>query len=522
MPRAGSSAWSLALLAVLMVVTGGGCRWPRGREAARAGPPLPPGGEQAGRVLEKVAPAIVRVDVTLRLLSGSHQRRGSGFMVSQDGLAITAASVIRAAVESGNGGEQTALSRTIEVTTTPGAEDEAVWTAQVVRENSQLDLAVLQLDKPPGGYLTFAAGEVAAGATLFACSGGSLVGPVAVRAARVTQVGAGERGDMLELSVPPDPNSCGGPVVDADGHVVGVQRAGDTTGQTALVAAAVSRWLASRPESDESSPSPGETIAQLLRNSGLDYTDRGDGIFEVPFDNGVQVLVHQNDTYLRAFVSLGAFDPATGLKALAFNYYDPLGKLSVYTRDNENLIAWEAQVPLASASADYLKLLVRVGASQVARWRNFVRGTEPDDWYDMYPGGDDDTMRAKLERAIQATVGTYYGTEGDVFTVDREDVTIYMSVFQGMAWIHRYTGGMPGDDQQGQLVVAEDLLRRNWHDPLGRFSVDEYNDLGWEVQAPVDMLKPEFIDEAMTIGAAQVKSIWNKYGEVPFNQTDDE
>jgi len=330
---------------------------------------------------------------------------------------------------------------------------------------------------------------------------------------------------LFELEIPAQASAAGGPLVTEEGKFIGVLTAiaaENSDQQLAATSDAVTAWLASDAAADPVAPQPGDAVKALLDEAGLQYADNDGGVFVVPYDNEVRVSVHQHESYLRVFVPLGEYDPETGLRAMAYNYHDPVGKLSVHTSDDRDLIVWEAQVPLSHVSAGYLKFIADVAAGHVVRWRNFLEGNEPDDWYDMYPGGDEDQLRAELRTIITAAVGDDYEETDKHFSISRDGVDLWVRPFRGVAYIYAFTGGMPGDEKTEQLVNSEDCLRRNWNDPLGRLSLDDDRDVAWEVQVPVQYLTADYLTEALDEGQRQISDYLSKYGSVPFNESADD
>ena len=62
------------------------------------------------------------------------------------------------------------------------------------------------------------------------------------------------------------------------------------------------------------------------------------------------------------------------------------------------------------------------------------------------------------------------------------------------------------------------LLARNYEDPLGRLSLDKYDDVTWEAQVPMDYLTPDYLAIVSAVGARQAASYIKQFGEVPFNE----
>jgi len=306
--------------------------------------------------------------------------------------------------------------------------------------------------------------------------------------------------------------------------VIGVLAAGpeESAGQHAVTYDEVSEWLSSVPEDGQEAPRPGDAIEALLDESGLEYGPSNNGVFAIPYENDVTVFVHQNRTYLRVFVPQETYEPEQGLRALVFTYYDPVGKMSVYTHEGAELMTWETQVRLRDMQPGYLKFIADVAATQAERWRGFVKGEEPEDWYNLYPGGDEDAVSGKLEAILTSTLGSGFEKTETSFKIPGENVDVWTQPFRGIVYIHAFAGGMPGEDQAEQLVNAEECLRRNFKDPLGRLSLDNDNDMVWEVQVPVEYLTSAMLRETISMCKAQVTDWWDKYGQVPFNETTDD
>lgn len=516
----------LPALAMLLAVALAGC--PRGGTDSASTEALPvvvPGSEKSGAALAEVRPALVLVRATFYVASGTVTERGVGFLISDDGHVMTDAAIVTAA-RNVSGADVVATSRSVEVMLAPSTDQERTVAARVERESPTLGVATLKIDGPTPEYLaTVLADGVKDGDTVFACGYAATAGMASVQATRI----AGRRevagAAFFELKIPARASAAGGPLVTEEGKLIGVLTSvavEDSDQQLAATSDAVTEWLASDAAANPEPPQPGARVKALLDEAGLQHDQSGDGVFLVPYDNETQVVVHQHEDYLRVFVRLGQYDPETGLRALVYNYYDPVGKLSVHTRDDQDVITWEAQVPLRYASAGYLKFIADVAAGHVVRWRNFIEGDEPEDWYDMYPGGDKDQLRDQLRTIITAAVGGDFEETEKSFKLQGDDVDLWVQPFRGVAYIHVYAGGMPGDAKEEQLVNAEECLRRNWNDPLGRLSVDDDNDVVWEVQAPVQYLTADYLAEALDEGRRQVNDYWNKYGHVPFNETSDD
>ncbi len=516
----------LLVLSMLLVLALAGC--PRGgTESANTGasPATVPGSEKSGAALEAVRPALTLVRAKFFVPSGTVTERGVGFLISDDGHVMTDARLI-SATRNVAGVEVIATSRSVEVTLAPGTDEERIVGAKVERENQALGVTTLKIDGQTPDYLpTVLTDGVEEGDTLFACGYAATAGMASVQATRIAGKPEVAGVALLELEMPAQAPAAGGPLVTEEGKLIGVLTAVTTEDgehQLAVPSDALNDWLSSDIAANPEPTQPGNGVKALLDEAGLGYDERGDGVFVVPYDNNVRVLAHQNENYLRVFVPLGEYDPESGLRALVYNYYDPVGKLSVDTRDDRDLLTWEAQVPMRYASAGFLKFIADVAAAHVVRWRNFLEGNEPEDWYDMYPGGDDDQLRGQLRTIITAAVGDGFEETDKSFTISNDDVDMWVRPFRGVAYIYAFSSGMPGDEKAEQLVNAKEFLRRNWNDPLGRLSLDDDRDVAWEVQVPVEYLTADYLTEILADGRRQITDYWNKYGRVPFNETSDD
>jgi S1-C subfamily serine protease len=420
----------LLALAMLLALALAGC--PRGdKESAKAGsaPATVPGSEKSGAVLEKVRPALVLVHATFYVPSGTATERSVGFLISDDGHVMTDAGVVTAA-RNVSGTDVVATSRSVEVTLAPGTEQERIFGATVERENPTLGVATLKIDGPTPEYLaTVLADGVKDGDTVFACGYAATTGMASVQATRLAGRRETAGAALFELETPTQASAAGGPLVTEEGKLIGVLTAvaaEESDQQLAATSDAVTEWLASDAAASPEPPQPGAGVKALLDEAGLGYDESRDGVFVVPYDNEVQVSVHQHEDYMRVFVPLGDYDPETGLRAMVYNYYDPVGKLSVHTRDDRGVITWEAQVPLRYASAGYLKFIADVAAGHVVRWHNFLEGNEPEDWYDMYPGGDKEQLRDELRTIVKAAVGDDYEETEKSFKISRDGVDLWV------------------------------------------------------------------------------------------------
>ncbi|WP_166868898.1 S1C family serine protease [Salinibacterium sp. ZJ70] len=146
--------------------------------------------------------------------------RGSGFIISADGLAITNNHVVVGAgtLDVWRGGDQ---SDTLD--------------ARVLGASECLDIAVVQLEKGSYPYLDWHEGEIATGADVYAA--GFPLGDPDFTMTRGIVSKADIEGDtswasidsIIEHDAKIRPGNSGGPLVDGSGRVVGVNYAGETT-----------------------------------------------------------------------------------------------------------------------------------------------------------------------------------------------------------------------------------------------------------------------------------------------------
>ncbi len=188
--------------------------WRRGVVVALAGSCCwPAAATEVGDVFKRVDPAVVEVFATS---SGPNPTRsvGSGFLVSADGLVVTAAHVVQTA-------------DTVEVRFLSGATSPAAPLAS----DPQADVALLRVERVPAGTPVLALGDsdsvevgdqvLVIGAPM-GMSHTLSVGHVSARRASRTLHGALEPVDLLQTDAAITRGSSGGPMVDMNGDVVGV------------------------------------------------------------------------------------------------------------------------------------------------------------------------------------------------------------------------------------------------------------------------------------------------------------
>jgi serine protease Do len=146
--------------------------------------------------------------------------RGSGFIISEDGLAVTNNHVVVGAgtIDVWRGGDQ---SDTLD--------------ARVLGASECLDIAVVQLEKDEYPYLAWHKGDIATGIDVYAA--GFPLGDPTFTMTRGIVSKADIEGDtawasidsIIEHDARIRPGNSGGPLVDTDGRVVGVNYAGEDT-----------------------------------------------------------------------------------------------------------------------------------------------------------------------------------------------------------------------------------------------------------------------------------------------------
>ena len=493
---------------------------------------LTPAGAQAlpADLVTRIKDAVVLIDVTLRAQGRESGATGSGFVISPDGQVITNAHVVATLIEDPSGGSIIADERVVEVIFHPGTALEEVYPAQVLRENHDLDLALLKISLDTPAYLELGDSDtVVETARVYACGHPLGLREISIRTGTVTAHRTWEGRSYIEHDASAEEGNSGGPVVTDLGQVVGVHtlalvsRGMDT--KFAIPANVVTAWLATPPAQDPDIPIPGSTMRALLEASELIYREEGEGAFAIPYDNDVTIHAHQFEDFLRLYAELGELPRGDAtlrgtraLAALRFNYTDPVGRISLWDRGGEGLwLYWECQVPMSSASGEYLATVALVGAHQVARWQEVLAGRMPGEPSELYPGGDEATLLARLEQQIEAA-GLHYEDGGNYFKLPYDnDVDVYTRIYKGVVYTFAYTGGMPGANPEEQGRIAIELLKRNWNDPFGRLSLDGDNDLVWESQVPAGFLTPDYLAIIGATAASQVADFLGVYGRVPLN-----
>ena len=494
-----------------------------------AGCPAGPGPQNQGplteqQLVQKVKDAVVQVRVDMTAGDVQASMAGSGFAINDKGRLITNAHVVSDVIELEDGRSVVADSQKIEVAFHSGTDQEKVYPVQVVRQNPELDLALLKVDVPTPVFLELTDSDNLPELTPLLACGHPLGYPeISIRPGTLTAHRIWEGRNVIEHDAEADNGNSGGPVTDKQGRVIGVHTwtaiSPNMSTKLAIPSSVVLAWLASDPSSDPKPQRPGYDLQQLLAEAGLSYESGEGGLFLLPYDeahDNVTVAVHQVQELLRVVVPVGELQAGNGMEALRFDYTDPVGRLSL-DPDGKTLY-WEAQVPMSFVTPAFLRDLADVGASQAVRWMKTVRGETPEAPDDLYPGGDEAQLKTRLGQVLEQSGLKYTLEEGTYKIPFEEGGDVYVNIYRGVAYIHSYTGGMPGGDEQGMEQAAIELLGRNYEDPLGRLSLDKFNDLCWESQIPMDYLTPDYLVIIAQIGSNQVAEFWKKYGQIPFNE----
>jgi S1-C subfamily serine protease/cytochrome c-type biogenesis protein CcmH/NrfG len=223
--------------------------WPK-PTLARSGEPL-----SAEALFKQASPAVVRIDVR----DGDSDRGfGSGFLISEDGLVATNYHVIRGVFQA-------------RAVFGDGATNEVMGVAAT---DPMSDLALLKIEGPPFFYLELAGSELPpVGSRVFAIGS-----PTGLTNSLSEGLISGHRliGDsgtrMIQTTAAISPGSSGGPLLGADGQVLGVTTAIRRGGQNL-------NWAV-----------PAEALARLLRARGPVQPLSGAGAQPLPSEENAQGL----------------------------------------------------------------------------------------------------------------------------------------------------------------------------------------------------------------------------------------
>jgi S1-C subfamily serine protease len=175
-------------------------------------------------VLEKVEPSVVTIETRGTAAFGPFGRQvrtqaaGTGMIVRADGLIVTNAHVVEGA-------------DTVTVTLADGNS----YDAKVVGKDSNLDVAVLKIDAGVSNLptVTFADGQPEVGETVIAIGNALALGEeptvtVGIVSALDRSIGTSESSSMehlIQTDAAINAGNSGGPLVDMEGHVIGMNTA---------------------------------------------------------------------------------------------------------------------------------------------------------------------------------------------------------------------------------------------------------------------------------------------------------
>ncbi|MGD9497064.1 MAG: S1C family serine protease [Armatimonadota bacterium] len=526
-----------------------GCPAPRQEQITT---PTAGGGPRANEaVLQKIRDAVVLVEVDLTFPDGSASGSGTGFVVNDKGRIVTNAHVVAPQVETEDGTTHVAVSRAVRVIFHAGTTEEQSYAAEVLRENPEIDLALLKIDLQTPTFLELADSDaIAETAPIMVCGHPLGLREISFRTGTVSAHRVFEGKTYLEHDAEADSGNSGGPVVDEQGRVVGVHTqtiiSANMSTKWAIPSNVVRAWLTSDPRTDPpvyfASASPGgrpipggsastggttssgsatPAVEELLAATGLIYKHWQGGTYEVPYENEATVYVQAFDDLLRVYALFGDLPDGAAFAALRFNYFDPVGRMSINEEGGVDRLYWEAQVPMGVASGDYLRDLCNIAANQIENFAQYLAGgedTEPETPTELYPGGDPQALHAQLGRLLEQSGLVYEVFDEENFKVPFDnDVNVYAKIFNGVAYIHAYTGGLPGESPQEAERLALEMLRFNWNDPLGRLALDDDIDVVWECQVPMDYLTADYLYIVANVASNQVGEFWGIFGKIPFN-----
>lgn len=502
----------------------------------------------AGEINTLLKDTVVLIETDLHFPEGTVSETGSGFAINNRGRIITNAHVVAPEFIDDNGNRHVATGRTVRVVFHPATDREETLQAEVVRENDDLDLALLKVNRDTPVFLELADSESVQELTRIICAGHPAgLREISLRTGAITAHRTFEGKKWLEHDAEAEWGNSGGPVVSEDGSVLGVMTRFHwnqiLASKWAVPANTLRDWLASDPANDppvylasadtgggtpgrvqvtegDRPPTTARTqLEDLLEATGLDYSYWQNETWQLEYENQATVYVQEFDDILRAYVIFGDLPDGAALPALAFTFHDPVGRFSVSEEEGVDKLYWEAQVPMGVATPEYLRDLCNIGASQVESFLSYLTtDRELSTPTELYPGGDQEALHAQLGQILEGTGLIYEVYDEDTFKIPFDnDVSVFVKVFNGVAYVHSYTGGLPGDTKEQALRVSTELLRLNWNDPIGRLAVDEDIDVVWECQVPMSYLTPDYLYVVASVASARVEEYLGIYGEVPFN-----
>jgi len=488
--------------------------------------------EMVARIKDAVV--LIRVELEATGTGDAAQGSASGFVISEDGLIVTNAHVVAPEIEGEDGRTISADQRAVTVTFHPRTPRERSFEAQVLRENAELDLALLKIATPTPTHLELGDSDMVYETQPLYVAGHPLgLEEISIRTGAMAARRTWQGSKYLEHDAAAESGNSGGPLVDEQGRIVGVHTltlaASAMLTKFAIPSNVVDIWLKSAPAQDPVRQEPGSRIAQILEASGLYYDDEGEGVFSLPYDNDLTVYMHEYQDFMRSYVNLGylpgddvAEQGESALTALRLNFDDFGGRLSVYENDDdEYVLYWECQIPLSEATAAFAAFMGQTGAQQAAYWQAQLEDPDADKPTGYELPGDEHEQFELLGELLEQTGLIYERDDEDECYMlpyeNGEELDIWMQIYKGTVWTYTYLGGMPGEDAEDYGRIAIELLQRNWDDPFGRLSLDDDFDLLWESQVPVDFLTADYLAIIVNTCANQAADFWEEYGYTPLN-----
>ena len=245
-----TSSKRLSLLIVSLALLLGACTeaaTPNASPAASPLPPLDPGREPYAAVAERVLPSVVNVTTNIYQASPTGQPQqgkgvGTGFIVRANGVVVTNCHVVQGASR---------------ITVSTSADKPTRYDARVIGGDCEHDLAVLKIDaqglSPLGlgssADLRLGQQVVAIGYALALEGGPSVTAGIVSSLDRTIQVsdpqctvcpnGIRTYSEVIQTDAAINHGNSGGPLVDMEGRVVGIDSAGSDTAENIGFAIAI-------------------------------------------------------------------------------------------------------------------------------------------------------------------------------------------------------------------------------------------------------------------------------------------